>query len=142
QVTATDKSAAALSIAAENALAHGLNNVKFINSDWFSALDNQLFDVIVSNPPYICNNDPHLQQGDVRFEPRSALTAGDDGLEDIRHIIKNSQAHLVHGGILLLEHGYDQATAVCQLLTAAHFEQVNDFSDHNPQPRVAIGHLK
>lgn len=142
QITATDKSAAALAIARENAHTHNLTNVQFIRSDWFSALENQRFDIIVSNPPYICNNDPHLEQGDVRFEPLTALTSGEDGLDDIRHIIRNSPAHLVHGGILLLEHGYDQANAVCQLLTAAHFEEVKDFNDHNQQPRVAIGHFK
>lgn len=146
-ITATDQSLAVLEIAKHNAEVNQITNVAFIYSDWFSALtedgeeNTQLFDMIVSNPPYICENDPHLKEGDVRFEPMSALTAGADGLDDIRTIIKNSLQHLKPNGVLLLEHGYDQAEAVCDLLRAAGFSQVTDFNDDNEQPRVAIGKI-
>lgn len=141
RITATDQSLAALDIARFNAKAHQLTNVDFIHSDWFSELGQQQFDLIVSNPPYIRENDPHLKKGDVRFEPLSALTAGADGLDDIRTIIKNSPQYLNPHGALLVEHGYDQADAVCELLNAAGFTDVTDFKDDNGQPRVATGHL-
>ena len=141
-ITATDQSIAALDITKQNAEDNKISNIEFIQSDWFANLNNQQFDMIVSNPPYIKENDPHLQQGDVRFEPLSALTSGEDGLDDIRTIIKNSQQHLTEKGVLLIEHGYDQADAVCNLLSAANFTQVSDFKDDNDNPRVATGHIK
>lgn len=141
-ITATDQSLAALEIANLNAEKNQLTNVEFIHSDWFSKLSNQQFNMIVSNPPYICENDPHLKKGDVRFEPLSALTSGSDGLDDIRIIIKSSQQHLKHHGMLILEHGYDQAEAVCDLLKTAGFLRVYDFKDDNDQPRVAIGYIQ
>ena len=143
--TATDQSSAALEVAKHNADKNQISNIEFIQSDWFAALTNdsvQQFDMIVSNPPYIKECDPHLKQGDVRFEPLSALTSGIDGLDDIRIIIMNSQSHLSKKGALLIEHGYDQADAVCNLLKAANFTQVSDFKDYNDNPRVAIGHIK
>lgn len=141
-ITSTDQSIAALNVAKQNAEDNKISNIEFIQSDWFANLNNQQFDMIVSNPPYIKENDPHLQQGDVRFEPLSALTSGEDGLDDIRTIIKNSQQHLTEKGVLLIEHGYDQADAVCNLLSAANFTQVSDFKDDNDNPRVAIGYIK
>ena len=98
--------------------------------------------MIVSNPPYIKENDPHLTQGDVRFEPLTALTAGADGLHDIRTIIKNSREHLTKKGVLLIEHGYDQANAVCELLKEAGFSEIQDFNDNNDNPRVAVARCK
>lgn len=139
-ITATDQSIAALDVAKQNAEDNKISNIEFIQSDWFANLDNQQFDMIVSNPPYIKETDPHLQQGDVRFEPLSALTSGEDGLNDIRTIIKNSQQHLTEKGVLLIEHGYDQADAVCHLLSAANFTQVSNFKDDNGNPRVSIGY--
>lgn len=139
QITATDTSLAALSVAQQNATKHNINNVTFIESHWFTELGDKQFDFIVSNPPYVCENDPHLSQGDVRFEPVTALTSGADGLNDIREIIQYSQAHLTKHGTLLLEHGYDQADAVCKILASAGFCQVKDVNDYNGQPRVAIG---
>jgi len=139
-ITATDQSIAALDVAKQNAEDNKISNIEFIQSDWFANLNNQQFDMIVSNPPYIKENDPHLQQGDVRFEPLSALAAGEDGLDDIRIIIKNSQQHLTEKGVLLIEHGYDQADAVCNLLSAANFTQVSNFKDYNDNPRVSIGY--
>jgi len=141
-VTATDQSIATLDIAKQNAELNQISNIEFIQSDWFAEFKNKQFNMIVSNPPYIKENDHHLKQGDVRFEPLSALTAGEDGLDDIRIIIKNSQQHLTKNGVLLIEHGYDQADTVCDLLKSAHFTQVNDFKDDNGNPRVAVGYIK
>ena len=141
-ITATDFSSAALEVAKQNAAKHQLKNISFIQSRWFTEISNQNFDFIVSNPPYICEADPHLDQGDVRFEPRSALTSGKDGLDDIREIISQAHNYLSNHGVLLLEHGYDQADAICDLLNSAGFEQVSDHFDYNNQPRVAIGHNK
>lgn len=141
-ITATDQSGAALDIAKQNAEKNQIKNIAFIQSNWFAEIDNQQFNMIVSNPPYIKENDPHLNQGDVRFEPLSALTSGIDGLDAIRTIIKNSQQHLTKDGVLLIEHAYDQADAVCNLLKTANFSQVSDFKDDNGNPRVAIGYIK
>jgi len=141
-ITATDQSSTALDIAKQNAIKNQVSNIEFIQSDWFAELENKQFDMIVSNPPYIKENDPHLKQGDVRFEPLSALTAGADGLDDIRRIIKDSLEYLNKGGALLIEHGYDQADEVCNLLKASNFAKVSDFKDDNDNPRVATGYIQ
>ncbi|UJS24017.1 peptide chain release factor N(5)-glutamine methyltransferase [Thiothrix winogradskyi] len=138
-ITACDFSAAALAVAIENANTHQLHNVSFIQSDWFSNLPPQRFEVIVSNPPYIETNDPHLTQGDVRFEPLTALTAGQDGLDDIRHIVQTAPHWLVNGGWLLLEHGYNQGTTVTTLLQMAGFQQVRCLPDLAGNDRVTLG---
>lgn len=138
-LVATDQSVDALTVAKENAARNKIENVEFLHSDWFAELTHRQFEMVVSNPPYICDNDPHLQQGDVRFEPRTALTSGADGLKDIRIIIQHSFAHLTPEGLLLIEHGYDQAEAVSKLLAQAGFEQVDDFQDYAGNPRVAVG---
>lgn len=139
QVTATDFSPAALAIAHENALTHAIHNVQFIHSDWFSALPPQRFDLIVSNPPYIEANDPHLTQGDVRFEPLTALASGQDGLDDIRNIVQTAPQWLANGGWLLLEHGYNQGKAVTALLQAAGFREVRCLPDLGCNDRVSLG---
>ncbi len=138
-ITACDFSVAALAVATENANTHQLHNVSFIQSDWFSNLPPQRFDVIVSNPPYIEASDPHLTQGDVRFEPLSALIAGQGGLDDIRHIVQTAPHWLTHGGWLLLEHGYNQGTAVTTLLQLVGFQQVHCLPDLAGNPRVSLG---
>lgn len=138
-ITATDFSPAALAVAEENARLHNIGNVRFSLSNWFSALPTQRFDVIVSNPPYIEDNDPHLRAGDVRFEPLTALTAGADGLDDIRHIVQAAPSWLAEGGWLLLEHGYNQGQAVIALLQAAGFRQVRCLPDLAGNDRVSIG---
>lgn len=139
-VIATDQSTEALDVARANAARHQLNNVQFTQSDWLSDIPaSQHFEMIVSNPPYICEADPHLFRGDVRFEPRSALTAGTDGLEAIRRILHQAGSHLVPGGWLLLEHGYDQGEAVQRLLRGAGYCEVADFIDYGGNPRVAAG---
>jgi release factor glutamine methyltransferase len=124
QVWACDASASALAVASKNAHHLNLNNVHFVESNWFSAFTGHRFDIIVSNPPYIAIDDQHLSQGDVRFEPSTALVSGKDGLDDIRQIILQASAYLKPGGWLLLEHGYDQAPSVRELMQKSAFESV------------------
>ena len=138
-VTACDFSAAALAVAQENAQSHGITNATFVQSDWFTALPAQRFALIVSNPPYIEAADPHLQQGDVRFEPLSALAAGSDGLDDIRQIIHYAPDWLAHTGWLLLEHGYNQGQAVTALLQERGFQAVRCLRDLAGNERVSLG---
>ena len=125
-VTAVDASATALAQAARNGQQLGLD-VTWRQSDWFASVDHLSFDVIVSNPPYIAANDPHLR--DLRHEPLSALTSGADGLDDLRHIVASSGPCLREGGWLLLEHGYDQADRVAGLLKAAGFTAIGHQTD-------------
>jgi len=139
QVLACDASAAALAVAEENARALCLTNVRFVQSDWFASLETQQFALIVSNPPYISADDPHLVQGDVRFEPVSALISGQDGLNDIRQIISQASNHLQPGGWLMLEHGYDQAVQVRSLLETTKFEAVFSACDLAGIERVSGG---
>lgn len=139
-VTAVDASSDALAVAQGNAnrlLKNG--NLHCLSSNWFSALAEQRYHVIVSNPPYIRAADPHLQQGDVRHEPLTALAAGDDGLSDLRHIISHAAAHLYPDGWLLLEHGYDQAEEVRALLQQAGFLEVFSERDLAGIARVTGG---
>jgi release factor glutamine methyltransferase len=139
KVIACDASQSALNIAEENAQNLNIPNVQFILSNWFSAFPNQRFHIIVSNPPYIENQDPHLSQGDLRFEPLSALASGKDGLDDIRKIIQNAPAHLMHHGWLMLEHGYNQATQVANLLNQAEFINIEHVLDLGGIQRVTLG---
>lgn len=119
ELVAVDASADTLAVARENAQRLDINNVTFLQSDWYAMLDVPHFELIVSNPPYIAADDPHLRQGDLRFEPASALASGDDGLRDIRRIVTGAVARLQSGGWLLLEHGYDQAAQVRALMRQA-----------------------
>jgi release factor glutamine methyltransferase len=140
-VTATDVSRRALAVAQRNAAAQGVK-VNFIDSDWYSALGNETFDLIVSNPPYIAAGDKHLAEGDLRFEPITALTdgvAGENGLACIRRIVNDAPPHLNNGGWLLFEHGYDQSSACAELLGAGGFVDVCSLSDLAGIPRVAGG---
>jgi release factor glutamine methyltransferase len=116
--------------------------VRFLESDWFSNLESETFDVIVSNPPYIAADDPHLAQGDLRFEPLSALASGHDGLDDIRRIIAAAAEHLNQGGWLLLEHGYEQAAAVAELLQQHHFLEIAHCQDLAQITRVSFGQFR
>jgi len=135
QVWAVDASEDALSVARTNAAQLQLR-VKFIASDWFSQLDGE-FDLIVSNPPYIADADPHLAA--LRHEPLQALSSGADGLTDLRRIVAAAQAHLAPSGWLLLEHGFDQAKAVKDLLTQAGFIQVQSHADLAGHDRCSGG---
>jgi len=139
QVTAVDFSSAALAVARANAQALGAR-VRFVESDWFAALDaGERFEVIVSNPPYVADGDPHLAEGDVRFEPASALASGPAGLDDIVRIVAAAPAFLTPGGWLLLEHGYDQAAAVRELLLAGGFVEVASARDLAGIERITLG---
>ena len=139
-ITALDISTGALQIAEANAARLGARNVRFVHSDWFADLPSEeRFDLIVSNPPYIAEGDPHLTQGDVRFEPRLALTSGPDGLGAIRRIVKEAPIRLNPGGWLLFEHGYDQAGRAGELLLADGFAEVDSFADLQGRFRVSGG---
>jgi release factor glutamine methyltransferase len=139
RVTAVERSAGALEVAKQNASRLGLSNVEFLQGEWFAPLAGRRFQVILSNPPYIPESDPHLSRGDLRFEPRSALAAGPDGLDDIRQLVSGAPAFLCPPGWLLLEHGYDQGTAVTGLLGDAGYIEVADLADLQGHGRVAIG---
>lgn len=129
----------AVALAERNRVRLQLDNVEFRESHWFSTLGAERFDLIVSNPPYIAARDPHLDEGDVRFEPSSALVSGADGLDDIRLIVSEAPAHLNAGGWLLLEHGYDQAAAVRELLARQGFEAVESRRDLGGHERISLG---
>jgi len=122
----------------ENAAAHGLDNVDCWRSDWYAAVAGR-YHLIVSNPPYIAADDPHLDVGDLRFEPRRALVAADAGLADLRHIAAQASDHLEAGGWLLLEHGYQQADACAAALRQAGFDQVSCIRDVGGCERVTLG---
>jgi release factor glutamine methyltransferase len=140
RVTAVDVSAAALNVARDNAFALGVD-VEFVQGTWFEPLAGSRFDLIVSNPPYVAAGDPHLQQGDLRFEPATALTSGKDGLTDLRLIVAGAPAYLRAGGWLLFEHGFDQADACRDLLRDAGFGELINRADIAGLPRVAGGRL-
>lgn len=139
QVTAVDRVLEAVALAERNRQRLHLDNATVLTSHWFSALGGRTFDLIISNPPYIADNDPHLVAGDVRFEPASALVAGRDGLDDLRLIIQQAGTHLNAGGWLLLEHGYDQALAVRDLLLSQGFEGVHSRIDLGGHERISLG---
>ena len=139
QLLATDASAAALVVAQRNAQRLGLANVAFAQGDWLAPLAGQRFDLIASNPPYIEAADPHLAQGDLRFEPASALASGHDGLDDIRRIVRDSPNHLAPGGWLLFEHGWNQGPAVRALLHETGYAEVFTGQDLEGRERVSGG---
>ena len=138
-VVATDASADALAVARRNAQRLGLGNARFAEGDWLAPLKGERFALIVSNPPYIEAADPHLAQGDLRFEPASALASGADGLDDIRCIVAGARAHLEPGGWLLFEHGWNQGGAARALLSEAGYAQVFTAQDLEARDRVSGG---
>lgn len=140
EVMAVDKSSGALEVARENGRKNNLA-VQFIQSDWFAALRNQKFDLIVSNPPYIPERDPHLKQGDVRFEPITALASGADGLDDIRLIISRAPQYCLPGAWLMVEHGFDQGEVIRALFSEAGFINIETVQDLEQRDRVTIGQL-
>ena len=141
EVTAVDLSPAAIAVAQWNARNLQMHNLNFVTGSWFDELSVEKFDLIVSNPPYVADTDPHLQQGDLRFEPPMALSAGDNGLSCIHHIIDEAPDHLVSSGWLLLEHGYDQAAACRQLLQEKDFSNICSHPDLAGIMRVSGGQL-
>lgn len=140
-ITAVDSQSGAVALAAENKKNLNLNNVHLIQSDWFNNV-NGTFDFIVSNPPYISADDEHLTQGDVRFEPQSALIARQSGLADLQHIIEQSKNYLMTSGWLLLEHGYQQGTAVQNMMLDNGFQGVQAFFDIQGHHRVTAGQYR
>ena len=141
RVTAVDRVLEAVALAERNRQRLHLNNATVLSSHWFSALEGQRFQLIISNPPYIASADPHLVEGDVRFEPASALVAGVDGLDDLRLIVAQAPDYLEAGGWLMLEHGYDQAEAVRDLLQTRGFEEVHSRTDLGGHQRISLGRL-
>ena len=151
QVVGVDVRPEAVALAADNARTLNITNATFLVSDWFSAFTlsspsasspGSTFEIIVSNPPYIAADDPHLGQGDVRFEPRSALVAEADGMADLLYLITTAQAFLSPGGWLVLEHGYQQAPSVRQALKLAGYQSVESVQDMGGHERVTLGHLE
>lgn len=138
-ITATDSSAAALKIARQNARRHHLDGIRFVQSDWLNGIKTCAFDLVLSNPPYIAAGDPHLQNGDVRFEPKHALIADESGLRDIRTIIQNARRYLRPNGHILIEHGYNQQLPVRQIMKSCHYRQINTYTDLSGNPRVTCG---
>lgn len=141
RVTAVDRVPEAVELAERNRQRLHLDNAKVLQSHWFEALAGERFDLIISNPPYIADSDPHLSEGDVRFEPSSALTSGADGLDDIRLIIAQAVEHLNPAGWLMLEHGYDQGAAVRELLVEQGYQRVQTRRDLADHERISFGCL-
>lgn len=139
QVVAVDVSIDALAVAQRNARRLGLANVAFRHGDWLAPLAGERFDLIAGNPPYIAEHDPHLAEGDLRFEPPLALASGADGLDAIRRIVRDAPAHLHAGGWLLLEHGLEQGAAVRTLLQGAGFVDVATHRDLEQRDRITSG---
>ncbi|MEJ2397379.1 MAG: peptide chain release factor N(5)-glutamine methyltransferase, partial [Gammaproteobacteria bacterium] len=120
----------------------GIANVRFLQGDWYDALPPEMHvDVIVSNPPYVATEDPHLQQGDVRFEPQQALVSGKDGLDAIRHLIPTGKDYLFPGGWLMLEHGYDQGEQVRALFVEHGYKEVQQRQDLGGHVRLSMGRV-
>jgi release factor glutamine methyltransferase len=138
-VLGVDNSDAALAVARGNATRLAIGNVRFERSDWYEALGGARFDVVVANPPYIAEGDPHLAEGDLRHEPRRALTPGGDGLDALRAIVAGARAHLVPGGVLAVEHGFDQAEAVQSLFVDAGATEIRRHRDLAGHWRVVEG---
>lgn len=134
-----DRSADALAVASTNAERLKLGNLRWLHGDWFEPLGAAVFDLIVSNPPYLASDDPHLDEGDLRFEPRSALVSGADGLDAIRHIVGQAPRYLQRRGWLLLEHGFTQAAVVRERLTSEGFSGVASVRDLAGHERVTAG---
>ena len=141
RITAVERSPEALAVARRNGERLGFTNVEFLEGSWFEPLADRRFDLIVSNPPYVEENDPHLAQGDVRFEPVTALTAGPDGLDDIRHLAATAHHHLNPNGWLMMEHGYNQGEAVAAILKANGYQSVTTHPDPAGHLRATLGRV-
>lgn len=141
-VIATDRSSAALHVAQQNAQQLQIHNLGFLQGDWCIPLRQEKFDLIVCNPPYIAEGDPHLQEGDVRFEPTTALVSGPDGLKDLKVLVPCALQHLTEDGWLLVEHGYDQRPQTLRLFEDAGFSHITDHVDAMGLARVVAGQRK
>lgn len=141
-ILASDYSWPALKVARLNALENNLHNVSFIQANWLASIKDKIFDIVISNPPYVIEDDSHLLEGDVRFEPIEALTSGKDGLTDIRIIVEQSCTSLKEHGWLFIEHGYHQANEVSNILFKSGFEHVSSHLDHGNNNRIIMGQLR
>ncbi len=139
KIVATDINTNALTIAKKNAEIHQLKNIQFYLSNWYQNIPSQEFDLIVSNPPYIKEDDEHLSQGDIRFEPELALVAGTDGMQAINIILENAKQYLASDAYLLIEHGYDQRSLVEEAFLKHDFKQLKTFQDLSGQDRITMG---
>lgn len=139
QIWAIEKNHEALDVAIKNAEKLGIKNIKFVLSDWFYKIDKLKFHAIIANPPYIAENDPHLLEGDVSFEPRYALISGTTGLESLQYIIEQSYDYLLIDGILLLEHGYNQKKDLEKILSKRGYLSISCFKDLQGHDRVSLG---
>lgn len=139
RVMASDISSAALNIAKINAKQLAISNLSFVISHWFDNVSDTQFDLVISNPPYIAADDPHLQQGDVRFEPTSALISTEEGLKDIRLLAEQARYHLKPNGHLMIEHGYSQQTQVQTILKSLNYRRIQTHTDLSGNPRVTSG---
>ena len=139
QVDAVDFKLDAVNLARKNARQLQLD-IRIWQSDWWQQIPPQSYDLILSNPPYIHPNDPHLSQGDLRFEPKTALVGGEDGLQAYRDLLAPIQQRLTKGGYLLVEHGYDQATALAELFNLAQLNGIKHYNDYTGQPRATLGY--
>jgi len=136
KVTAIDNSLAALNVATENAAQLKIDNINFLHNDWLQNNEQSPFDIIISNPPYVRNDDPHLNQGDLPFEPLTALASGVDGMTDIKKIAQQAWLHLKGKGWLLLEHGFDQQATVSEILRQQGYQNIEGFRDLSGNDRV------
>lgn len=141
QITACDICADALAIARNNAKLLAINNIKFVLSDWFINIPTDEFNAIISNPPYIAATDPHLLQGDVKFEPSKALISGNDGLESLKYIITHAKNFLAADGFVIIEHGYNQGTEVNKLLKLHNYHNIICWQDLSGNDRVSCGFI-
>jgi len=139
QLIAVDESEVALKVAIANAKKMGISNVLFEQSNWFESLQDEMFDLIVSNPPYIEEQDKHLLEGDVASEPRRALVSGSDGLDDIRQIIQQAKEHLKSNAMLVLEHGWDQAVKVRSIFEEQKYVNIKSINDLAGIERLTVG---
>ena len=139
KITASDISTAAITLAKENSIILNTKNITFLQSDWFTKIPQQTFDLIVSNPPYISIDDPHLAEGDIRFEPKSALTSGKTGMDDIEHLCSQAKNYLAKDGWLIVEHGYNQKSVVADCFTRNEYKNVSQRNDLAGHCRMTAG---
>lgn len=142
EIVASDISEQALNLARSNSQKHRTKNITFLQSDWFKNISMGNFDIIISNPPYIASDDPHLQQGDVRFEPQSALSSGKTGMNAIEYLSAHAKNHLKNNGWLIVEHGYNQKQLVADCFTKNGFMQIEQVRDLSGHTRMTAGKRK
>lgn len=140
-IIASDISQQALKLARSNSDRHQINNITFIQSNWFENITTDNFDIIVSNPPYIAVGDPHLQQGDVRFEPQNALASGITGMDDIEYLCAHAEDHLKNNGWLIVEHGYNQKQLVAECFAKNSFTEIEQQRDLSGHTRITAGKI-